>query len=249
MKVVDLWRYPIKGHGREQLTEVALSEGKTIPFDRVWAIAHEAAKVDGSSGEWAHCVNFSRGSKSPALMAINLTFDAHTNTITLTHPDCEPLTINPDVDEDAARLVEWTKPLCPDNRAQPAHIYRAKENGMTDSDFPSVSINSFSSLRSLSEKAGTDVSPQRFRGNIWIDDLPPWAEHNWVNQEIQIGEARLKIIERTERCAATTASPQTGKIDLDTLDILKSNFGHLDFGVRAIVTKSGLIKTGDAVSL
>jgi len=33
------------------------------------------------------------------------------------------------------------------------------------------------------------------------------------------------------------------------LDVLQNNWGHLDFGVRAIVIESGDIKIGDTVSL
>ena len=69
--VAALWRHPIKGHGRETLDRVTLTEGQTMPFDRRWAIAHEAARADGS--EWAPCAEFSRGAKVPALMAIDAT--------------------------------------------------------------------------------------------------------------------------------------------------------------------------------
>ncbi len=251
MKVADLWRHPIKSHGRERLDQVTLTEGKTMPFDRAWAVAHDAAKIDWNLPEptWAQCANFSRGSKAPSLMAINAAVDETANQITLTHPMLETLTINPDIEADAIRLIEWVKPICPTDRALPERLYKVPGRGMTDSDFPSVSINSFSSLEALSEKAGTDVSPLRFRGNIWIEGAPPWAELDWVDQDIQIGSATLKVIERTERCRATTSNPDTGKIDLDALNVLKDNWGHLDFGVRAIVVKSGDVKIGDTVSL
>lgn len=247
MKVTDLWRHPIKSHGREKLERVALTRGQTMPFDRIWAVAHEAAKILPDTKRWAPCANFSRGSKAPSLMAINARMDEANTTITLTHPSRPDLTINPDLPQDAAKLIEWVTPLCPADRAQPQSLYSAAGRGLTDSDFPSVSLNSHASLRALSEKAGQPVSSLRFRGNIWIDDAEPWAELDWVGREIQIGGARLKVIERTERCKATTANPESGKIDLNTLDVLQNNWGHLDFGVRAEVIESGEIKIGDPV--
>ena len=39
-----LWRHPIKGHGVEAVDAVTLAAGATMPWDRVWAIAHEAAQ-------------------------------------------------------------------------------------------------------------------------------------------------------------------------------------------------------------
>ena len=246
--VADIWRHPIKSHGREPLKSVTLSKGKTMPFDRVWAIAHEAAKLDHDNPVWAQCANFSRGSKAQSLMAIEASFDESTHQITLTHPKRPSITINPDLGEDAERLIAWVLPLCPQNRALPTRIFKVPGRGMTDSDFPSVSINSWSSLRDFSEKAGVEISPLRFRGNIWLEDLPAWVELESVGKEIQIGGARLKIVERTERCKATTANPETGKSDLDTLKILKDNWGHLDFGVRAEVIESGQVSVGDQVS-
>ncbi len=41
--VTDIFRHPLKSHGREALQLVALSRGETMPWDRCWAVAHEAS--------------------------------------------------------------------------------------------------------------------------------------------------------------------------------------------------------------
>jgi len=197
MRVANLWRHPIKAHGREALDQITLTEGKTMPFDRVWAIAHEAAKLDWDNPEWAPCTNFSRNAKAPSLMAITSTLDEKSGLVTLSHPTNGELSINPDTKDGADALIDWVKPLCPPNRAQPTRIFRVADRGLTDTDFPSVSINSHTSLSELSKAAGQQVSDLRFRGNIWLDDLEPWAELNWIGREIQIGESILKPMKRT----------------------------------------------------
>ena len=83
IKVVEIWRHPIKSHGREALDHVAVTAGQTLPLDRAWAVAHEKSDTDGS--EWASCINFSRGAKAPLLMAINATWDDQNHLMTLTH--------------------------------------------------------------------------------------------------------------------------------------------------------------------
>jgi uncharacterized protein YcbX len=45
-RLAQIWRHPIKGHGREALPAVTLSAGATLPFDRAWAVAHEAARLE-----------------------------------------------------------------------------------------------------------------------------------------------------------------------------------------------------------
>ena len=244
-----IYRYPIKSHGREALKSVALTRGQTIPFDRVWAVAHEAAKLASNRDDgWLPCASFSRGAKAPQLMAITASVNENDNSVALQHPDLTDISLNLHLAEDRARLIAWVLPICPTNRALPSSVYNADERGLTDSDFPSVSINSLASLRALNEKAGANLAPERFRGNLWIDGIAAWAEFDWIDREIEIGGAKLRGIERIERCTATTANPETGQVDFDTLGHLQNDWGHLDFGIRAEVIESGKINVGDAVS-
>ena len=83
--VSHLWRHPIKGHGVEAVPATVLAAGATMPWDRVWAIAQDRAKL-GDGASWVPCVNFGRGAKSPALMAIRARTDEAAGTVTLTHP-------------------------------------------------------------------------------------------------------------------------------------------------------------------
>lgn len=244
-KVTNLWRHPIKSHGREALDEVIVAKHKTMPFDRVWGVLHESAKVDVAKNEWAPCANFSRGSKAPKLVAIHAVFNEAKGEIKLTHPERPDLTFQPDVPQQAAEFIKWVTPICPGNRALPASLYKVPDRGLTDSPYPSISINSHSSLRALNERAGFNASDLRFRGNVWLDGFEPWSEFDWIGKEIEIGEAILEIREPIERCLATTANPETGERDLDTLKHLNEDWGHQDFGVYAVVVKGGLISVGD----
>ena len=120
---------------------------------------------------------------------------------------------------------------------------------MTDTDFPSVSIFGLASNRDLSSRLGQSLSPYRWRGNLWIDGLAPWAEFDWVGRDVQIGEAVFHVQDRIVRCKATSANPGTGQIDADTLGALTGGFGHQDFGVYARVMTGGLVALGDTVTL
>lgn len=244
-RLVQITRHPIKGHGREDLASVRLLAGECLPWDRHWAVAHEAAKlVDG----WNPCMNFARGAKAPALMAISSTLDEATATVTLHHPVQGAITLRPDDAADLPRFLAWLDPLVPESRARPKAIVTAGR-GMTDSDFPSVSILNRASLADLSARMGKDLSPHRFRGNLWLDGAAPWAEWDWIGRHICIGGAVLKIEERITRCVATTVDPDTGISDANTLAALDMHFGHKDFGVYATVVESGPVALDDEWSL
>lgn len=245
--VTHLWRHPIKGHGVEPLDNVTLAAGATMPWDRVWAIADARAKVAPGSTAWAPCVNFSRGAKSPQLMAIRARVDEAAGSVTLTHPAREPLTVDPDDPDDAARLIAWVTPLTNPDRPAPAFVARA-EVGMTDTDFPSIALLGRSSLSALSERVGKPLAMERFRGNIWLEGLAPFAEFDLVGETLRIGDATLRVREVITRCKATTVDPETGVADTDTLGALRAGWGHQDFGVYAEVVAGGRVAVGDPVA-
>lgn len=243
--LTQIWRHPIKSHGSETLQSVHLTAGKTMPWDRRWAVAHDAAKADATA--WSPCANFSRGAKAPGLMAISAKTDEVTGQVTLSHPQLGILTVEPDTEAEA--LIAWAGPLIPQDRAQSSRVVRVPDRGMTDTDFPSISINSTSSLRALSQKAGTELDPRRFRGNLWLDGLGPWEEFEWIGKTLRVGSAELRVVERIGRCLATTASPETGQRDVDTLAALEDGWNHTDFGVYAQVVTSGEIRVNDPVEV
>ena len=244
-RLAQICRHPIKGHGRETLASVRLLAGECLPWDRHWAVAHDAARLEPG---WNPCVNFARGAKAPELMAITNTLDESTATITLRHPTQGEISFRPDDAADLPRFLDWVRPLNPENRAQPVQIVSAGR-GMTDSEFPSVAILSTTSLADLSARMGQDLSPHRWRGNLWLEGAAPWAEFDWIGRHIRIGGAVLRIDERITRCNATKVNPDSGKTDADTLSALEAAFGHQDFGVYATVTQSGTIAPGDEWSL
>ena len=240
-RLARICRHPIKGHGREDLASVVLSEGACLPWDRHWAVAHEAARLEPG---WNRCVNFARGAKAPQLMAITSVLDETSAEVELRHPARGTIRFHPDDPSDLPRFLDWVRPLNPPERAQPIRIVSA-DVGMTDSDFPSVSILTLASLRDLSARMGHDLAPERFRGNLWLDGAEPWAEWGWIGQKLVVGGAVLEIRERITRCSATTVDPQSGVSDADTLQALEANFGHQDFGIYGVVTKGGTIEVGD----
>lgn len=241
-----IWRHPIKSHGRERLERVTLAAGRSMPWDRHWAVAHDAARLE-DDGDWAPCVNFSRGAKTSSLMAIEASLDEASGKVTLRHPERPELTFHPD--RDATEFLDWVRPLCPPDRAQPVRIVTAGARGMTDTDYPSVSILNVASNAELGRAMAVDLSPLRWRGNLWVEGLDAWAEEGWAGRRISIGDALLEVVEPIVRCKATTANPGTGMIDADTLGGLSAARGQQTFGVYARVVSGGTIRAGDPVTL
>lgn len=244
-QLTHIFRHPIKAHGREALASVVLSAGACLPWDRRWAIAQEAARI---SPGWNTCNSFLRGVKSPQLMAMKARFDEENQQVHLSHPLIGSLSVNPDLETDAARLIDWVGPLIPAGRAQPVKVVRF-DGGMTDSDYPTVSILNLASLADLSGRMGIELSIHRWRGNFWIDGAAPWTEFDWIGKRLAIGGAILEVTERIGRCRATCVDPATGVVEGETLAALTEAFGHTDFGIFAKVIRGGTVAVADTWSL
>jgi uncharacterized protein YcbX len=110
-----------------------------------------------------------------------------------------------------------------------------------------VSIINLASVAALEDVVGAPVDPLRFRANLTITGWPAWHEFDLLGRELAIGDARLKVVKRIVRCAATNVDPATGMRDLAIPDALMDAYGHADCGVYAEVITSGEIAAGDAL--
>ncbi|MGZ9810958.1 MOSC domain-containing protein [Pseudoroseicyclus sp. H15] len=239
-------RHPIKSIGYEELKRVSLTEGRALPFDRHWAVAHEAAKFPLHELQgWAAKLNFVRGVAAAPLMAVKARMAE--GKVTLSHPNREEITIDPA--NQADELIAWLAPLWPDSRPAPRSVEVAGDKALTDVPQPFVSLLSTSTNRAVGEQLGAELSMHRWRGNLWVDAWEPFAEFDLLGRHIAIGDTMLRVEERITRCEATTGNPVTGEKDLDTLGALEAGWGHRDFGVYCRVISSGDITLGDEVRL
>ncbi len=247
-RLAAIYRHPIKAIGVESLDQATLSPGAALPMDRHWAIAHAAARFAGDPEGWENKRSFLRGVAAAPLMAVTaaLTEDG---AVRLSHPDRPELTAAPDTEDGAAALLDWVGPLWPAGRPAPDRVVRTRSGApLTDDKVPYLAVHTRASLAALSDAVGQPLSPQRFRGNLWLDGLPALVEREWVGREIQIGAVRLHVDAPIGRCEAISGNPQTGVRDLDLFGRLEEVWGHTEFGVFARVIQGGWIAVGDPVA-
>ncbi|MDA9208122.1 MOSC domain-containing protein [Octadecabacter sp.] len=244
--VAELWRHPIKSHGREALNSIDLKAGQSMPWDRHWAVTHEATKFAAHDPKWVMCRNFMITAATPSLAGIWTTFDETSGQMTLSHVDRPTFSFNPSNPDDIPDFIEWVTPLCPPEKRQPKSLITSAPRGMTDSDYPSISIMTKASHAAVETQLGHPLAHERWRGNIWLDGTVEWDEMGWVGKDLRIGSAVLTIKEPIQRCMATAANPETGQRDVDTLGALRDGWDHQYFGVYAIVKSGGTINVGDS---
>jgi uncharacterized protein YcbX len=160
----------------------------------------------------------------------------------------------------AARLVEgeWSGALS-DAVGQPLRLVEPVDRaaGAVDRGGDgAASLISRASLGRLAAEAGVDgVDVRRFRMLIEIDGVAANEEDRWVGSRVRVGEALIKFRGHVGRCLITSRDPDSGNIDLPTLDLLgryRNGLGTtepLPFGIYGEVLEPGLVRVGDPVSL
>jgi uncharacterized protein YcbX len=122
-----------------------------------------------------------------------------------------------------------------------------------------VSLISRASLARLAQEGGVDsaIDSRRFRMLIEIDGVEAHAEDRWVGSgaRVRVGAAVVGFSGHVGRCLITSRDPDTGVVDLPTLDILQDYRGSvratepLPFGVWGSVLEPGTVRVGDEVSV
>lgn len=119
----------------------------------------------------------------------------------------------------------------------------------------SVSLISRASLARLAREGGQDsLDARRFRMLVEIDGVDAHAEDRWVGRSVRVGEAVASFAGHVGRCLITSRDPDTGEVDVPTLDILGSYRTGLDsteplpFGIWGSVVTPGVVRVGDEVT-
>ena len=138
---------------------------------------------------------------------------------------------------------------------RPLRLVEAGDDGgaVDRGDAGAASLISRASLDRIAGEAGAPVDPRRFRMLIEVDGIGPHAEDGWVGADVQIGAATVRFHGHVGRCLVTSHHPETGAIDLPTLDLLGAyrrearTTEPLAFGIYGEVVEPGAVRVGDAV--
>lgn len=247
--VSHLWRYPVKGLSPEALDATTLSPGAGLPGDRAYAIAHGNTPFDAMAPEWLPKQNFLMLARNPRLAALTTRWIDSASTLTIERDGRQVARGNLSTPVGRAMVAEFLSAYMKEEARGTPRVVAARGHMFSDTKEPLVSIINAASLHDLARVAGCALDPVRFRANIMIEGLPAWSEFDLEGQEIQIGEARLLVKKRITRCAATSADPASGKVDINLPKVLKKGFGHVDFGVYARVLSSGRLALGDTMQI
>jgi uncharacterized protein YcbX len=248
-KIQSIYRYPVKGLTPERLDRVALKPDAYFPGDRLFAIENGPSGFDPAAPEHQPKIKFLMLMRDERLATLRTRYEEATGTLTIAHEGREAVRADLATRDGRLAVEAFFRRFMPhDLRGAPKVLTAPAGYRFTDSPRGFVSIINLASVAELETVTGAAVNPLRFRANLYITGWPAWHEFDLVDQDITIGDVRLKVLKRIVRCAATNVDPDTGMRDLNIPKTLMTTYDHADCGIYAQVIAGGEIKAGDAIN-
>ena len=250
MRVVELWRHPVKSFQGERL-ETAELVADGLAADRSWGV------LDTGTGKVL------TGRREPRLLLASATLGDDGQPQTSLPDGLRTIGLGPATDD---ALTMWLgRPVslvaAADVPPQPAEMFSDATDDSSDVvpwtmpagrfvDVLPLLLLTTASLRAgeARHEAGQwDV--RRFRPNVLIEaDGDDWLEDGWKGKAIRIGAVELEGVVPCSRCTMVTR-PQPGlDRDLDVFRTLNREHGAT-FGLWATVTTPGTVRAGDPVEV
>jgi len=224
--VADLWRYPVKSFGGERIRSIFVGPYGFHGDRRFAAVTSDGAVLTAR--------------RKRAMLGFRARFPDpdQIERAQVTTPGGQELAVD---DPDLARLLA----------RELGHGARMARSGGGVYDAAPIHILTDRSLRQIDAWVGQELDVARFRPNIVIElepDLPTFVEATWIDRVLVMGQAEVRIVSPTERCAVTTIDPDTLERDRTVLAHLAVERDNL-FGIYAQVTVPGWLHIGETVTL
>ncbi len=244
----SIFRYPVKGLSPDALPAAELAPGATLQADRLYAIENGPIGFDPAAPAYFPKTCFLMLMRNERLAGLDTRFDEANHTLVIREGRREAA--RGDLRTAAGRraIEDFFAAYCADALRGPPRVLYGAGHSFSDVARKVVSIINLASVAAIEGMVGAPVDPLRFRANLYVEGWPAWSELERVGEHLAVGpRARLRIVKRIARCAATEVEPGTGIRDLAIPQTLMRNLGHTDCGVYAEVIAGGPIAIGDRV--
>ena len=247
--VAALYRYPVKGLSPEAMQRVSLAVGETFPMDRTWAIENGPGGFDPEAPRYLPKIHFLMLMRDERLATLETRIEDDGLTLAIKRDGKQVARGNLATPIGRQLIEQFLAAYMKGGLRGAPKVVSSPGHSFSDMKAKCVHIVNLASVRDLERIVGRSIDPLRFRANVMLDGIPPWAELGWLEKRLRIGGVCLDVFHRTRRCDATNVDLRTGTRDLAIPAAIQRAFGHSDFGVYGKVAVAGDVAVRDGVEI
>lgn len=259
-RVAALYRHPVKGFTPEPLDHVRLTPGETFPCDRLFAVEDGPSGFDPAQPAFVPKTRFTVLAKIPAVARVRTPYDDQTGLLQADAPGAPPFAASLHEPPGRDAFAGWLSAVLGEEASGPLKVIEGPgAHRFTDHPLGHVSLLNLATLRQLANRVGRPLDPLRFRANVLIEGLEPWAEMDWaaaaetkgewIGRNVRLGDAQLTVFKPIVRCVATEVDPASGERDIETVKAIFDDQGHAYCGLYLHVTLGGEVRVGDPMEI
>jgi len=248
--IKNLFFCPVKSISFTEVKNLKIIENKGIENDRIFAFVQNQdqskIKLLINNPDSRKLNNFVTLKNSPELNKYNFTFID--NKLILRENKKEILSINPYSTDQQTIISKKIRDLI--HKEKKIDFIIDKKNPFFDT-MPnnSISLININSINHFENKIFTKIEFERFRGNIYVNNLNPWEERSWVGKTIKINNINFFVTSEIPRCSATNLKPHTDNQTLNLPNMLKKTYNHINMGVYLIPKNNGTISIENKIHI
>jgi uncharacterized protein len=249
IRLISLYRFPVKGLSPEALPTVELRSGETIPGDRAYAIENGFSRFDSNHPRHLPKIKFVMRMRNERLAALVTEFDHATDTLTIFRGGKQVAHGALNTKLGRQIIEQFFAGFMRGELKGPPRVVFAAEHSFSDVAAKCLHFVNLATVQEVAEAVGKPLDPLRFRANVYFDGPFAWEERKWIGRTLKMGTARLRVFQETERCDATNVNPETAERDTAIPPTLLRTYGHPFLGFYAEVIEPGQAKPGDEIIL
>lgn len=256
----ELWIYPVKSLRGIALTSAVL-DPRGLQFDRHWMVVDPEGsfltqrQIARMSLIDTYLSEHSLILKAPGQEALHVPLNCNAGEmqVTVWRDRCRSLRCGEQADRWLSHFLQRPCHLVrfPDNairRVDPRYAEPQDQTGFSDG-YPMLLLSE-GSLADLNQRLDQPLAMRRFRPNLVVSGVAPYAEDRW--RRICIDGIEMRIVKPCARCVIPTIDPETGERasePLKTLSTYRRQNNEVLFGQNVIHNARGTLTLGSTVEI
>ena len=249
--ISKIYYSPVKSISFQNVNSIKVKKSIGLENDRIFSFSRNVdfkeAKLIEQDQNNRSLHKFLTLKNSPFLNKYNFSFNK--DELVLRKNDAEIKKISISKKKELKELSELLIKLEPQIKTPIFLLHNIKKPFFDTMPENSISLLNLNTINDFSKKIDTEIEFERFRGNIYVKNMPSWYEMKLIGKNIKINNCNFKVTEAIPRCSATNLKPKTDNPTINIPQILKKIYGHNNMGILLEPLKDGQINVKDAVEV